>query len=52
VLVAEDPAAAGEGVLSEVAGVLVLTQLGQMGGEVGGQVKGVGVVVAEDPVCG
>ena len=33
VVVAEDPAAAGEGVLVEVAGLLVLAQLTQVGGE-------------------
>ena len=47
-VVAEDPAAAGEGVLVEVAGLLVLAQRAQVGGEVVGRGEGVGVVVAED----
>ena len=47
VVVAEDPAAAGEGVLVEGAGLLVLTQRAQVDGEVVGRAEGVGVVVAE-----
>ena len=47
-VLAEDPAAAGEGVLVEVAGLLVLAQRAQVVGEVAGRGEGVGVVVAED----
>src|SRR4051812_34149962 len=44
VVVAEDGAAAGEGVLVEFAGLLVFAQLAQVGGEVAGRAEGVGVV--------
>ena len=39
VVVAQDPPAAGEGVLVQVAGLLVLAQRGQVGGEVVGRVR-------------
>jgi hypothetical protein len=48
VAVAEDAAAAGQGVFGQLPGRLVLAQLGQFGGEVGGGPQGVGVVVAEE----
>ena len=50
-IVAEYPAVAGEGVLGEGAGLLVLTQRGQLAGEVVGRAEGGGVVVAEDPAA-
>jgi hypothetical protein len=46
VVVAQDPALAGEGVLGELAGALVLAQFPQTDGEGGGREQGVGVVVA------
>ena len=48
-VLAQDPAAAGEGVLAEGAGLLVVAQRGQVAGEVVGRGEGVGVVVAQDP---
>ena len=48
-VVAEDAAAAGEGVLGELAGLLVSPQFPQGGGELGGCSQGIGVVVAENP---
>ena len=48
-VLAQDPAAAGQGVLVEGAGLLVVTQCGQVGGEVVGRGEGVGVVLAQDP---
>jgi hypothetical protein len=45
VVIAEDAAAAGQGVFVQLPGRLVLAQLG---GEVGGGGQGVGVVAAED----
>ncbi len=48
VIVAQDPARAGESVLAELAGLLILTQLPQGGGELVGRAQGVGVVVAQD----
>ena len=50
-VVAQDPAAAGEGVLVEGAGLLVLAQRVQVDGEVVGRGEGVGVVVAQDPAA-
>ena len=50
-VVAQDPAAAVQGVLVQVAGGLHLPQLAQVDGEVAGGVQGVGVVVAEDPAA-
>ena len=46
-VVAENAAASGEGVFVEVAGPLVVAQLGEVDGEVVGGGEGVGVVVAE-----
>ena len=48
VVLAQDPAASGQGVLVQVAGGLLLTQLLQVSGEVAGRDQGVGVVVAQD----
>ncbi len=50
-VLAEDPATAGEGVLVEGAGPLVLTQPAQVDGEVVGRAEGVGVVLAQDPAA-
>ena len=47
----QDATAAGEGVLVEGAGLLVLTQRGQPDGEVVGRGEGVGVVLAQDPAA-
>src|SRR3974377_96648 len=51
VVLAQDPAAAVQGVLAQVAGGLQVAQRPQVGGQVfrGGQ--GVGVVLAQDPVA-
>src|SRR4051812_47066060 len=46
VVVAHYPATAGEGVLVECAGVLILAQLAQIGGEPAGRGEGFGAVVA------
>ena len=48
-VVAEHPPAPGEGVLVQLAGLLVLAQREQVDGEVAGRGEGVGVVVAEHP---
>ena len=50
-VVAQDPTLAGEGVLGELAGRLVLPQLPQGGGKAGGRAQGVGMVVAQDPTA-
>lgn len=50
VVVAQDPAAAGEGVLVEGTSLLVLAQPGQVDTEVVGRAEGVGVVVAQDAI--
>ena len=50
-VVTEDPAHAGEGVLAELAGLLILPQLPQGDGEAVGRAQGVGVVVAQDPAA-
>ena len=50
-VVAEDAAAAGEGVLVQCAGPLTLAPRGQVEGEVVSRVEGVGVVAAEDPAA-
>ena len=47
-VVAEDPAGAGQGVLVEAAGLVVVTELAQVAGEVAGRAEGVEVVLAED----
>ena len=47
VVVTQHPAAAGQGVLVECAGLLILAQLAQIGGEPAGRGEGVGVVVAQ-----
>jgi hypothetical protein len=47
VVVAHYPATAGEGVLVECAGVLILAQLAQIGGEPAGRGEGFGAVVAQ-----
>ena len=47
VVVAEDTAGAGEGVLVEGVRLLVLTQPAEVVGEVGGGAQGVGVVVTQ-----
>jgi len=49
VVVAQYPAAAGEDVLVEQAGLLVLAQHVQVHGEIAGRDQGVGVVVAQYP---
>ena len=49
VVLPQDPASAGQGVLVEGAGLLVLTQRAQVAGEVVGRGEGVGVVLAQDP---
>ena len=49
VVLAQDPASAGQGVLVEGAGLLVLTQRVQVEGEVAGRGEGVGVVLAQNP---
>jgi hypothetical protein len=51
VVVAQDLAQAGEGVLAELPGLLVLPQLPQGGGEVNGREKGLRVAVAQDPTA-
>ena len=48
VVLAEDSAAAGEGVVLELPGLLIVTQRPQEQAEVAGRGEGVGVVVAED----
>ncbi|SBW29158.1 hypothetical protein FDG2_6528 [Candidatus Protofrankia californiensis] len=45
---AEDPAAAGQNVLTKGAGILILTEFAQIDGEVVGRGEGVGVVGPED----
>ncbi len=47
VVVAQDLAAAGQGVLVELAGLVVLPQCKEIDGEVVGRFQGVGVVVAQ-----
>jgi hypothetical protein len=47
VVLAQDLAAAGEGVLTEDAGLLVFAQCGPAAGEVVGRVECVGVVLTE-----
>jgi hypothetical protein len=49
VVVAEHPASAGQGVLVELAGILMLAQRAQAGGEIVGQVQSGGVVIAHHP---
>ena len=51
VVLAEDPAAAGEGVLVELPGLLVVAQRPQDEAEVAGRAQGGGVVLAEDPAA-
>ena len=46
-VLAEDLAAAGEGVLVKLAGALVITEAEQVAGEVVGGIEGVGMVLAE-----
>ena len=46
-VVTQHPAAAGQGVLVECAGLLILAQLAQVGGEPAGRGEGFGVVVAQ-----
>ena len=46
-VVAEHAAAAGQGVLVQLAGRLILAQVPQVGGEIGRRGQGAGVVVAE-----
>ena len=48
-VVAQHPASAGQGVLVQVPGPLIVTQDGQIGGEVAGRDQRVGVVVAQHP---
>ena len=47
-VVTEYPAAAGQRVVVEFAGLLILAQLAQIGREPGGGNEGFGVVVAQD----
>ena len=49
VVVAQHPAAPGQGVLVECAGLLILAQRAQIGGEVVGRGEGVGMIVAQHP---
>ena len=51
VVVTQDPAAASEGVLAELACLLVLPQLPQREREAVGREQGMGVVVAQDPAA-
>ena len=51
VVVAEDPALPVQHVFVEFAGLLVVTQREQVGGELAGRGEGVGVVLAEDPAA-
>jgi len=51
VVISQDPAQTGESVLAELASWLVLPQLPQGGGEVGGRAQGAGMVVAQDPAA-
>ena len=46
-VVTQHPAAPGQGVLVECAGLLILAQRAQIGGEPAGRGEGVGVVVAQ-----
>jgi len=46
-VVTQHPAAAGQGVLVEIAGLLMLTQITQFGREPAGRGEGVGMVVTE-----
>ena len=48
-VLSQDPAAAGEGVLAEGAGLLVVTQLSQGEGEAVGRGEGGGMVLSQDP---
>jgi hypothetical protein len=49
VVVTEHSAAAGEGILLELAGLFVVAQSAQVAGKVVGRGQGVGVVVAQYP---
>ena len=51
VVLAQDSAAAVQGVLTQVAGRLHLAQHGQDDGQLVGGVQGVGVVLAQDPAA-
>jgi hypothetical protein len=52
VVLAEDAAAAGQGVFEKLPGRLVLADRTQAHGEVAGGGQGVGVVLAEDAAAG